>query len=821
MTTTWFLIGKVPPNWNILPNLSSEVLPAPLPIPSSPVVPGSDSFYQVPDGWSGQDLTWLKDLDVIHYWTFDEPSDQAFFDYVGGLHGLTDLSRFTGPDFTVAIADSPHGRSRAPTVAVPYAQTDLLPMNVRTDTQSPDTVLTDYAIRMLFFTNTHDASSTGSVLFAIGQPGEGSIVVQVDDDQYVPSVTTEEAFIFDVVDLVPQDAWSDIIVTRSGTTLSFYVNGKFVGSGTETNDLKIYSAYIDILTDWSPGEINPVVAITNCIVDEFAIWGVALTPEDVTDLYNGGAPKRVGNPTNADPALPSIIIPPYLYSDRNSAVVDGVIHFWDFNEESGTTFEDHVSAMDGEVYTVDFTGPDPDVGITLTSAIRGRDPIAYKNPPLSAGDILPMNIDPGGRDPSMIIGDFTTRLVFFYRSGGAVYAPPFPVTLLLVIGDNDSEYSLDTLEVMIYHDTNQLLVNGQSSSVMTTIPLVPNSRQDIVITSSGDSPRTLSLYVNGDPVGSYESSYDFGLYEAPMKIMSEWPGESASQWRLAADSIVDEFAIWDRALNSEEVDNLYNFSDLYSLFDSELAPPSLYTDDVAAIADGVLHHWPFEETSGTDIIDPISGFDMFVRTDDYTGPDPDDSIVNTPFGKGRDPVASGKSLEADVLPMLLDVTGFSPSTTFSEYTLRTVFLYRGPVTTSFSVIYKIGQETGYDENYLHLVIQEGSNEIELYTGTSDIFSTGVFATPGEWFDVVVTRVGTTLSLYVNGALAKSVSHFEAFPLYSGDIVNVFSHYTSSTAFWHFVPDGVIEEMTFWDRGLNLTEVQDLYNGGNHKTLYNL
>jgi len=65
---------------------------------------------------------------------------------------------------------------------------------------------------------------------------------------------------------------------------------------------------------------------------------------------------------------------------------------------------------------------------------------------------------------------------------------------------------------------------------------------------------------------------------------------------------LDEVAIWERALSGEEINNLW-------LAQSELAPIQLGPEQVAPVE---IHHWSFDERSGSTAADDIGGDNFFV-----------------------------------------------------------------------------------------------------------------------------------------------------------------------------------------------------------------
>jgi hypothetical protein len=95
------------------------------------------------------------------------------------------------------------------------------------------------------------------------------------------------------------------------------------------------------------------------------------------------------------------------------------------------------------------------------------------------------------------------------------------------------------------------------------------------------------------------------------------------------------------------------------------------------------------------------------------------------------------------------------------------------------------------------------------TGGTSIYSYNTILT-GNWYHVVATYNGTTSSLYLNGSFVTSASKIG--PLVSGSKAAVIGgHQPAVVPTWSF--NGVIDEVLIFNRSLNSTEVEQLYNSG--------
>ncbi|SVD14459.1 uncharacterized protein METZ01_LOCUS367313, partial [marine metagenome] len=127
------------------------------------------------------------------------------------------------------------------------------------------------------------------------------------------------------------DTWYHITATYDGTTQRFYVDG--ILDGSNDWDLNTGSGNVKFgkQPDW-PG------AYFDGLINGGAIWNDALTPEEITTIYNSGNPFNVSNDLMA---------------------------YWDFNDGTGTTVTDQSgNGNDGTVYGATWVASNEDVLLT-------------------------------------------------------------------------------------------------------------------------------------------------------------------------------------------------------------------------------------------------------------------------------------------------------------------------------------------------------------------------------------------------------------------------------------------------------------------------
>jgi RHS repeat-associated protein len=120
--------------------------------------------------------------------------------------------------------------------------------------------------------NVKNNSGTYQLVFATYRGTSGSFTLG-DYSEVVknfPSLTT--------------NTWYHIVVTKSGTTVTFYINGSLLDSGTLA-----FSNIADSNADVRTGRGWGGSTSANAKVDEVGMWNRALTASEVTQLYNSGS----------------------------------------------------------------------------------------------------------------------------------------------------------------------------------------------------------------------------------------------------------------------------------------------------------------------------------------------------------------------------------------------------------------------------------------------------------------------------------------------------------------------------------------------------
>ncbi|NQU44677.1 LamG domain-containing protein [bacterium] len=119
----------------------------------------------------------------------------------------------------------------------------------------------------------------------------------------------------------------------------------------------------------------------------------------------------------------------------------------------------------------------------------------------------------------------------------------------------------------------------------------------------------------------------------------------------------------------------------------------------------------------------------------------------------------------------------------------------------------------YNVGGYRLFLQAGTNGLSFFGRTSggasqQVASSSNAVTLGVWQHVVVTRVGTTVSFYVNGVYAGG----GAIENISEDSGNA-NLYIANRPTWDRTFDGLIDDVRLFDRALTQSEIEGLYRFG--------
>ncbi|UCG55129.1 MAG: LamG domain-containing protein, partial [Dehalococcoidia bacterium] len=343
---------------------------------------------------------------------------------------------------------------------------------------------------------------------------------------------------------IDSGTWYFVAAVYDGSTMKIYVNGNLYASANvpkvapfpyDEREVAASSASVWI------GD-NPETSGNrqfDGIIDEVAIFSRALSPSEITDFYNGGTGKAI---CNADcPA--------------------GLVSYWPFNEGSGTTAADSKNGNDGTIQSgvmwttgkigngLDFPGSGTDgyVDVGIVDVFSNFIDIGTFDIPGSDMTILAwFKADDFGVNDGRIISKATGTdtddhfWMLSTRGVGGSGAPPYRMRFRVSLGGS-----------------TETLIDGSdpsSSSLTDTEPtevnLLTNTWYFVAAVYDGS---TMKIYLNGQLIASASPGGTRDTNTAPV-----WMGDNPNTGQRPFDGIIDEVALFSRALTQEEIENLYN-----------------------------------------------------------------------------------------------------------------------------------------------------------------------------------------------------------------------------------------------------------------------
>lgn len=249
-----------------------------------------------------------------------------------------------------------------------------------------------------------------------------------------------------------------------------------------------------------------------------------------------------------------------------------------------------------------------------------------------------------------------------------------------------------------------------------------------------------------------------------------------------------------------------------------------YADLASATTDGMVHHWPMQETSGTGVADVIGAWDAECFGDSFSGPELspaeyDATVVSTPAGRGRDMGANWDGTSGGIekiATLRLAQSALDPA--FSAFTLRVRYFHTSlveDVRSSHSMtLFQFGQINDYG-----VLISVANGEVYFAAGDADSGS-DVIPDPfidGAWHDVVVAGDVNGTGLYINGSLIYSLTGSSNFLIYNTASNTARSFFGASEDGDYYIlgttVDGVFQDASIWERKLTPQEISDLNSDG--------
>ncbi len=519
----------------------------------------------------------------------------------------------------------------------------------------------------------------------------------------------------------PGDQWVHVIFMRNGTTYSLYRDGNLVKNKTCLSTGSSFDG-----PDFEIGGLtnSPATYGWNGSIDEVAFYNKTLSSAEISALYNSGTGySHTGEETGLAAVwhMDEYSVPDG--ADSNHAHIINEVHLNDTGKLSKAYdldgVNDYVMLPDSE--TFNFADDD----FTISTWIN------YRN----SGDQQIYTQSGGAGD--IIIFDLTAadQLALNARE---IAGAPWDISMLSNITMNTNQW----YHVMAMREGNdwKLYINGSLVNITTQTLTLSNSAYTPIIGATAN--------------GTYEN-YFF-------------------------DGMMDEFAVYDRALNTTEISTVYNSGNGYVHTGSESGLATVYHMDELDAG------WKVGDTSGRDN-----------HGDSYNG---------TIYTSGQVNGAMEFDNNSRTYIEIPHQSDFDFGT--NDFTLMAWVKENGDHTGMGNRIFGKGDTSGWKGYGMEIGL---TNKIRFHiAGTNPNYNTTlsdstVYRGGDKWMFVVGLRESGVLKIYVDGVLAGTgtppgaIDVSGTYPITIGRVNNNWDNF-----------DGAIDEVAIWNRSLSAKEILDIY-----------
>ncbi len=539
---------------------------------------------------------------------------------------------------------------------------------------------------------------------------------------------------------VNDNQWHLITSTFNGSISCLYMDGVLVDSFAASGNL--YYVPDGIVAFGRDGNNpSPLTAHFAGSLDDIAIYNRALTEQEIQNLYTGTTPP------------PCVSLP--------SNLQQGLVGYWPFcgnaNDESGngndgvvngaTLTEDRFGNA-GSAYS--FDGVDDYIELAYNSTLNL--PLAITISAWFQADTL----------ASMRIVDKSTV-------GGA------DGFLLDIGGNNNNKYI-------------RAILAGQSDNQPTSSEFISetNTWYNIIVTYDGIAVR---FYVNNELDTVLDISGESLLNSLPLRF-----GANSLLIDNFFNGLLDDIAIWNRALTPEEVQELYT--------GEPVAPPVSCTPLPVNLQQGLVGYWPF---CGNANDESGNGNDGVVNGATLT----EDRFGNANAAYGFDGVSNYIEIQDNDNLDLTNQFSISAWVEIPDYSLNPGYSQRTILGkprpnggTGFSLFALIGNDCSCP-NILQYGAGWNNDIVNEFIASADTMPLA------SWTHIVFTNDGYTAKLFKNG-VEVATTDFDLSLLNSDQSLYIgkeFDFSNSSDNRWY---KGHLDDIGIWNRALTPEEVQELY-----------
>jgi len=429
-----------------------------------------------------------------------------------------------------------------------------------------------------------------------------------------------------------------------------------------------------------------------------------------------------------------------------SASNNGLVLYWNMNQGTGSTVTD--LSGNGNTGTLSFTtwatggviGPGIDMGSGGSGVI-------------STSDNSSVDFGTGSFTISMWgkYRDLTNPKNYFHlRKGAGCYSGSYPTWEL---GDSYG----GGLRVCIRDASNNLAAGTISFDNGYTPTQLLNSWVNLVVVFNRSTGKVYS-YVNG-----VKQSSELSISNVTGSVNNSSGLSSGLAYGWSQDSIVDEYRMYNRALDDSEIKNLYKIGKNNRVNSNTLS-------------DGLVSYWRFEKSdiSGASVSD-LSG-------QGHTGTLSTASEIVGRVGQGA--YFNGSSSYFNT---------WTPSLTDWTIGLWFYATNNGGLFKSFP--------SGGPFNGIDMYITSGNQLVQIINGNS-YYPIAAGNLLNSWHYLTITKSGTSIKTYVDTVLRDSRTGSVSW------LENIFFGRSYS-----YYLNGIEDEIRIYNRQLNIDEITQLYNLG--------
>ncbi len=547
--------------------------------------------------------------------------------------------------------------------------------------------------------------------------------------------------------------WFNVTVVGGSSGNAVYINGVAVSPTYYVGDNTV-TAWLDDLTSITNARIgatrynNTDDNFFKGYIDDVRIYSRALSATEISNLYNRSSKNRT------------------IQSSQKNLVPNGLVGYWSFDgsDISGTSAYDRSGNNNTGTLT---NGPTVAIGkvgqaLVLSGNVAVVDfsfknshniPIAYsfwvKNT-LAETKYLFADISQTEGIQSYI--DASGKFNFQICSSGSCYT----LTSNTAVNNGNWRHVVVAWDGTTNVNTVQIYVDG-------------------ILDAQGTSTKTTTTPDCGFVIGGYRPSNACGAVET----LNTYVGS------------IDEFRIYNRALTTSEINQLYKAGEA-----------KLQATQNSKLTNGLVGLWSFD---GPD----ISGTTAY----DRSGNGNNGTLTNGPT------VAIGKVGQALQFDGTNDIVAISDSASLepgaSDWTIS-LWSYVNDISRYNQVMGK-WTATGEDQRTYAFVYDTGSNG-KMYLVTSNngtsakvTYSDGGAIVQQTWQHVVVVKSGTEVTFYVNGVAVGDDGTAVDSTMYSSTSGTYLGNYEVTSNAYNF--GGKLDDVRIYNRALSTSEIQMLYNMG--------